>query len=205
MKDSTTPNRLIPFQFNTTQTYVLVFGNQSLRFVTNGGYVLEPNTTITGITQASQAVVTDPGHGYSNGDLVFLSGIVGMTQLNERFAIVANATTNTYGLTDMYGAPLNTLSYGAYVSGGTAARVYTISTPYAASDLELLKFTQSADTMTLTHPSYAPYTLKRQGNANWVLAAINFQPTSPAPTGRPSRSRIAAQVRLTRTPNTAML
>jgi len=183
VKDSTTPNRLIPFQFNTQQTYALVFGNQSLRFVTNGGYVLEPITAISGITQASPGVVTDNAHGYSNGDLVFLSGIVGMTQLNQRYAIITNATTNTYTLTDMYGAPINTVAYGGYLSGGSAARVYTISTPYAATDLALLKFTQSADTMTLTHPSYSPYTLKRLGNANWQLAAVTFQPSSAAPTG----------------------
>lgn len=183
VKDSTTPNRLIPFQFNTQQTYALVFGNQSLRFVTNGGYVLETGTTITGISQGFPATVTDIGHGYSNGDTIFLSGIVGMTQLNQRFAIVTNVTPNAYSLQDMYGNLINSLGYGAYVSGGTAARVYTVATPYAASDLELLKFTQSADTMTLTHPSYSPYTLKRLGNANWALNAVTFQPSSPAPTG----------------------
>jgi hypothetical protein len=183
VKDSTTPNRLIPFQFNTAQTYVLVFGNQSLRFVTNGGYVLENTTAITAITQANPGVVTAAGHGYSNGDLVFLSDIVGMTQLNQRYATVANVTTNTYTLVDMYGVPINTSSYGAYVSGGAAARVYTIATPYAAADLALLKFTQSADVMTLVHPSYTPQTLTRQGNASWTLAAVTFQPASPAPAG----------------------
>lgn len=183
VKDSTTANRLIPFQFNTLQTYALVFGNQSLRFVTNGGYVLEAATAISGITQGSPGIVTDAAHGYSNGDLIFLSGIVGMTQLNQRYAIVTNATTNTYMLTDMYGVLISTAAYSTYVSGGKAARVYTITTPYAAADLALLKFTQSADTMTLTHASYAPQKLTRQGNAAWTLAAITFQPSSAAPTG----------------------
>jgi hypothetical protein len=182
VKDSTTPNRLIPFQFNTQQTYALVFGNQTLRFVTNGAYVLQSGTTITAISQANPGVISDPGHGYSNGDMIYLSGIVGMTQLNQRYAIVQNVTTNTYTLNDMYGNPINTTGYGAYVSGGTAARVYTITTPYAASDLSLLKFTQSADVMTLVHPSYTPQTLTRQGNASWTLAAVTFQPSSPAPT-----------------------
>lgn len=44
-------------------------------------------------------------------------------------------------------------------------------------------FTQSADVMTLVHPSYPPQTLTRQGNASWTLAAITFQPTTAAPTG----------------------
>lgn len=183
VKDSTTPNRLVPFQFNTSQTYVLVFGNMSLRFVTNGGYVLETAKTITGITQAAQGVVTSAAHGYSNGNLVFLAGIGGMTQLNQRYATVANVTTNTFTLVDMYGVPINTLAYSTYTSGGTVARVYTITTPYAAADLALLKFTQSADVMTLVHPSYTPQKLTRQGNASWTLAAITFQPSTAAPTG----------------------
>jgi len=183
VKDSSKPNRLIPFQFNTQQTYALVFGNQTLRFVTNGGYVLENGTTITGISQTNPVQVNDPGHGYSNGDTIFLSGIGGMTQLNQRYALVVNATSSTYSLNDMYGNPIDATGYGAYTSGGTAARVYTIATPYAAADLGLLKYTQSADVMTLVHPSYAPQKLTRQGNASWTLTAITFVPSSPAPTG----------------------
>lgn len=272
-KDSTQPNRLIPFQFNTQQTYVLVFGagsqsysgtvtgaaydspsgqiivqvnstaglasgnrvtvagtltagtggglrptfdgtysvtvidgthllllgsvfvkpwvsggtvtltGGSLRFVTNGGYVLENATIISAISQANPGVVTDTAHGYNNGDLILLSGIVGMTQLNQRYAIVTSKTTNTYTMTDMFGVPINTTGYGAYVSGGTAARVYTVQTPYAAVDLALLKYTQSADVMTLVHQSYPPATLSRSGNADWTYDVITFQPSSPAPTG----------------------
>lgn len=183
VKDSTTPNRLIPFQFNTTQTYVLVFGNNTLRFVTGGGYVLEAPDAITGITQANPGVVTSAAHGYNNGDLIYLSVIGGMTQLNQRYAVVANATTNTYTLTDMYGVPINTTGYSPYGTGGQTGRVYTINTPYAAADLALLKFTQSADVMTLVHPGYSAATLTRQGNASWTYAVITFQPSSAAPTG----------------------
>lgn len=186
VKDSTTANRLVPFQFNTTQTYALVFGNQSLRFVTNGGYVLESPTNISGVTNTSPGVITDNAHGYSNGDLVFLEGIRGMPRLNERFAVVTSVTTNSYVLTDMFGVPINTTTYGAYTSGGTASRVYTLATPYAAADLALLKFTQSADLMTLVHPSYTPYKLERVLNDSWTLTAITFQPSSPAPTGATS-------------------
>ncbi len=182
-KDSTKPNRLIPFQFNTLQAYALVFGDFSMRVVMNGAYVLEPTKAITGISQANPGVLTQAAHGYSNGDLLFLSGIVGMTQLNQRYATVANVTTNTYTLVDMFGVPIDTSAYGAYVSGGTTGRVFTLSTPYAAADLALLKFTQSADVMTLVHPSYAPYTLTRTQHYAWTLAQIVFTPTTPAPTG----------------------
>ncbi|MBS0539374.1 MAG: hypothetical protein JSR47_11490 [Proteobacteria bacterium] len=61
--------------------------------------------------------------------------------------------------------------------------VYTIATPYVASDLATLKFVQSADTMTLTHPSYAPMKLTRSGHAAWTLVPIVFAPSTAAPTG----------------------
>ena len=48
--------------------------------------------------------------------------------------------------------------------------IYTLATPYAATDLPLLKFVQSADTMTLTHPSYSARRLTRTGHAAWTLA-----------------------------------
>jgi len=66
--------------------------------------------------------------------------------------------------------------------------VYTLATPYAAADLPKLKFVQSADTMTLTHPSYAPRKLTRTGHAAWQLTQITFAPATPAPTGLAANS-----------------
>ena len=40
VKDSTKKTRLIPFEFSTTQTYILEFGNQYIRFYKDGGIIL---------------------------------------------------------------------------------------------------------------------------------------------------------------------
>jgi hypothetical protein len=126
--------------------------------------------------------VTDTGHGYSNGDEVFLTGFSGMTQISGRSFIVSNASTNDFTLTNtLTGTQIDTTHYQPYVSGGTAARIYTIATPYAASDLPLLKFTQSADTMTLTHPSYPPYDLARITESDWLLTKTMFGSAVAAP------------------------
>jgi hypothetical protein len=61
--------------------------------------------------------------------------------------------------------------------------IYTLPTPYVAADLPLLKFVQSQDTMTLTHPSYASSQLTRTGHAAWTLTPITFAPKQGAPTG----------------------
>ena len=77
---------------------------------------------------------------------------------------------------------------GGFVLDG-GGNVYTLATPYAAADLATLKFVQSADTMTLTHPSYAPRNLTRTGHAAWTLIALTFAPVTAAPTGLAITSR----------------
>ena len=85
VKSSSVKTRLIPFQFKTSDTYILEFGNQIMRVYRNGQQVLSATTkTITGITQANPGVITSNSHGYSNGDEVFIDSIVGMTELNSR-------------------------------------------------------------------------------------------------------------------------
>lgn len=50
--------------------------------------------------------------------------------------------------------------------------VYEIATPYAESDLFDLKFTQSADVMTICHKNYAPRELQRYAHNNWALVEV---------------------------------
>ncbi|WP_017773846.1 ubiquitin-activating E1 FCCH domain-containing protein [Paraburkholderia kururiensis] len=175
-------HRLIPFTFSTTQTYALLFGDQYMRVIMNGGFVLEPAVAISSITQSNPGTVTATVHGYSNGDTISFGNIAGMTQLSGKTLLAANVTANTFTMTDLDGVPVNTSSYGAYAGGGTVARVYTLATPYAAADLELIKFTQSADTMTLCHPGYSPYQLTRSQHWVWTLTAVTFQSSAAAPT-----------------------
>jgi hypothetical protein len=183
--------RLIPFQPSTTLSYVLEFGQNYIRFYSNGSPILEAATTISGATQANPGVITDTGHGYLTGDWIFISGVVGMTQLNGNYYIVVRLGANTYSLTDLNGNAINTTGYGAYISGGTAQRVYTIASPYNTSDLfpnpltgnPGIKFVQDVTSLIICHPSYQPQILTIIAAANWTLATINFGPTIAAPTG----------------------
>jgi hypothetical protein len=183
----TGPPRPIPFQFSINQSYVLEFGDQYLRFVYLGGYVLENPVTTTGVTQANPAVASVTGTPFSNGDWVFASGFVGMTQLNGNTYIVAGATGGSFQLYDLNGNPVNSTAFGAYVSGGEFSRIYTISTPYAAVDLPYLKFSQSADVMSLTCSNpvtgteYPPYDLTRLSAIDWTLQETDFDPVITPP------------------------
>lgn len=175
---------LIPFQFSVIQTYILEFGNLYMRVIKDGAYVTQTPIAITGITRAAQGVVSTAPQTLAVGDWVFLTGIGGMTELNGKTVIVgAGPTSTSFALLDLQGNPIDTTNYHAYSTGGTFARIYTLATPYAAADLQNLKYTQSADVMTLTHTSYAPRDLTRTGHANWTLTAISFATNMVPPTG----------------------
>lgn len=165
--------RLIPFQFNTEQAYALVFGDQVMRVIRNGGYVLEPSQNITNITAANPAVVTITGHGYSNGETVYLAG-TGVSALDNKYFTVANATANTFEVAE---------DGTGWSSGGTASRLFELTTPYTAANLFGIRFTQSADVMTLTHVSYGERELTRTDHHVWTLSTITHGTTATAPTG----------------------
>jgi len=57
-----------------------------------------------------------------------------------------------------------------WMSGGTP---YEIATPYAATDLDKVKWCQSGDIMYLVHPSYDVYQLARSGHTNWAIDSIS--------------------------------
>jgi hypothetical protein len=174
VKDSAAKTRLIPFEFSTTQTYMLEFGNQYIRFYRNNGAILESDVTISGATQADPVVITATAHGYSNDDEIEISGVVGMTELNGKRYRVANKTTNTFEITDIDGNNIDGTGFTAYTSGGTANRVYEISTPYGTDDLFDLKFAQSADVMYICHPDHEVEKLSRTGHTSWTLADVEF-------------------------------
>ena len=183
IKDSTKNVKTIPFVFNASQTYILEFGNLYMRVIKNNALLTETAKNITGATQANPCVITIASHGYSNGNEVYIASVGGMTQLNTRNFKVANVTANTFSLQYMDGTAVNSTSFGAYTSGGTAAKVYEITTPYAEADLSELQYKQSADIITLTHPSYSPRELARTGDIIWTLSTITFGATLVAPTG----------------------
>ena len=179
--------RLIPFVFSTTQAYTLEFGNLYMRVHTEASTVLNANKTVSGATRANPCVVTASTHGYANGTEVYISGVVGMTELNGRYFKVKSVTTHTFELTDLQDGNINSSAYTTYGSAGTSASVFELTTTYTTASLFDLNFTQSADVMTVVHPSFVPRQISRTGAANWAIADIVFAPTIVAP-GSPSVS-----------------
>lgn len=69
---------------------------------------------------------------------------------------------------------------GTLLSGGSP---YEVATPYLEAHVFGLHYVQSADVLSIVHPSYAPRELRRLGATNWTLTAINFAASLSAPTG----------------------
>lgn len=77
---------------------------------------------ITAITAANPPVVTCGTHGISNGDLIRIAGVVGMTQVNDRAFIAANVSGTTLELKGVDGT-----GYTAYSSAGTVVETTTLT------------------------------------------------------------------------------
>lgn len=61
---------------------------------------------------------------------------------------------------------------GQVLSGGFP---YEILSPYSEADLPAIKYTQSADTIYLSHPDHPPQTLVRHGDTNWTITDFAFE------------------------------
>ena len=172
--NSANKTRLIPFEFSTTQTYMLEFSNLKMRVYKDSGAVLEGDKTISAITKANPAVVTASSHGYSNGDEIVITAVGGMTEVNGKRFLVADKTTNTFELQDKDGVDINSSSFTTYTSGGVSNKVFEIATPYTTAQLFDLKFAQSADVMYITHPEHEVEKLSRTGHTAWTLSDCSF-------------------------------
>lgn len=70
--------------------------------------------TITNITQANPAVVTSVGHGLSTGNLVTISDVLGMVEINGLTSAITVIDDDTFSLNT-----IDSTAFTAYTSGGT--------------------------------------------------------------------------------------
>lgn len=161
--------RLHEFKVTEQLSYVLEFTDQKLRFHRNGAAVRFTAQDITGITKANPAVVTYSGADtFSNGDSVYITGVVGMTEVNNLEFIVANVNTgaNTFELSG-----IDSSAYTTYSSGGSIEKVVEVATPYTEDEIFQLKFAQQTGSiMYIAHESFNPKKLTLTSATSWSLA-----------------------------------
>lgn len=162
--------RQIEFIYNTEVKYLVEVGHQYFRFWVDGALLTNSTKTVTGITQASPAVVTAPAHGFSTGDYVLMSGVQGMTRINDRTFQITVIDPNSFSLDG-----LNATGYAAYTSGGAAARVVEVATPYTESIVPTIRYTQSADVLFMVTGNIRPKELRRLTSTSFELRDFNFR------------------------------
>ncbi len=150
VKDSTKRTRLIPFQFNETQTYALEFGDGYMRVYQNAGRV---------VLSASPSVYSG-SYTYAQGDVAYRSGV-------DYYSIADNNAGNTPESSPAWWYPLTP-------EPGSNS-IVEIPTPYTESDLSSPKWAQSADVVTIVHGSYQPKQLARTANDAWTLKDFEFK------------------------------
>ena len=91
--------------------------------------------TVSAITNANPGVVTATAHGYSDGDVVILSGISGMVELEGQACRIAGKTTDNFQLEG-----LNTTAFGTFSS---TASVYKIATWTTISQVQSIESQQA--------------------------------------------------------------
>lgn len=175
--DHNTASRSIPFQFNSSQTYALIFGHLSVLVFYHGAQVIGPAKDITAISKASPAVATSAAHGYVSGSLVRIAGALGMTQLVDGVYEVGAVTADTFEIVGV-----NSSAYSTY-AGGATSTWNGVRTPYIEDDLFKLTYMQSADVLTIMGQGYDQHDLSRLDNDKWTLTPHVFGPKIARPTG----------------------
>jgi hypothetical protein len=115
--------RLLPFTYSTGQSYALVMGQATMRPMAYGGAVLSDGFGITAISKANPGVVTAPYHGLADGDEVFLAGIEGMTELNNRVVTVTVIDDDNFSI------GIDTTGFGAFTADDGTVRTGPAPTP----------------------------------------------------------------------------
>jgi hypothetical protein len=138
--------------------------------ITSGGFtlfndnnpVLYPAQALSGISQANPAVVSETGHGYSTGDYVRLTNLVGMTQLNGILFQITVIDANSFSI------PINTSGFAAAATGGYSTKVQDPGL-FEPADVVITNITQATNAQVSTS---VPHNLT-------VGAYVNFYVYAP--------------------------
>lgn len=165
---------LIPFVFSTEQSYMLVFQEGTIRVYSQGAYV--QNTTPLSITTIANVdpffnITTSAPHGLAFGDPVTISGVLGtgdFASINGNWTVFAVLSPTQFAIDALALSPLT----GAYTSGGSIGAPVALTNPYLSADLASLRYTQSADVVTVVNQLTKPYELVRLGATSFTFGAI---------------------------------
>jgi len=110
----------------------------------------------------SNGAAWNGGTNYAVGDIALYNNV-------NYYAKTAHSNSQPPNATNWYALPTD--------------MTYEIPSPYLEAELFDIHYVQSADVMTIVHPSHAPRELRRLGATKWELKTINFASPLASPTG----------------------
>ena len=170
VKTSTAKTRLIPFEFSTSQAYVLELGNKYMRIYKDGGQMVYETLTINAQPVAGDWSVGDVITGGTSEETCIIVAVVSSTVYTIKHR------TGDFTLDEILTADdANAINCtAAFPTVANSATVVDITTPWATADLFELQFAQDADTMYVVHNNYPPYKITRTAHDNWACTEIDF-------------------------------
>lgn len=133
---------------------------------------------IFSVTKANPGVLKFSGANVlTNGQEVYVTGVLGMTELNNRTFVVAgyDNVNKTFNLVDDEGNNVDTTNYGTFVAStsGIITRNVSFNAPFTEDEIPFVDYDQSIDVMKLVHINHPPAQLKRNPT-DWTVGNTPF-------------------------------
>lgn len=133
----------------------------------------------TGLNLCQNFLVRAQGGAYSRPGFRFGGALDDQTKKGRLISFSFN-TEQTYMLVFEH-LLMRVIKDNAFVIDGAGPALFELVTPYTEAELPFLGITQSADVMTIVHPSHDPADLGRLADDNWTLTDINYASTVTPP------------------------
>lgn len=180
VEDSAHRGWLGEFNLDLAESYVLLFGENTLRFVRDGALVLDSDrdhNDFTVSTAVPAVFSRATAHGYADGERVFVID-ADAPYLTRDFYTVAGATATTFTLVDRWGGAV---TVDDALTGVRIAPVYQITTPYSCACARGLSYSQDQNRLYLYSLDHTPHVLTRVAPDVWTLVAETFVPSIVPP------------------------
>ncbi|OEO32168.1 hypothetical protein VW23_012865 [Devosia insulae DS-56] len=149
---------------------------------------------ISGATQARPVVITQNAHGLNNDDMIYITGVKGMTELNNKAYIVKNKTTNTFELYGTNGSRVDGRNYSAYQTTtadkmkrciiAASCNIVITSTAHGFANNDYVRLTNVSSNMSSLNDD--DYQITKLSNDTFSIPVVGYGSTyvQPVTTGK---------------------
>lgn len=180
-----TTNKLVPYVFSSTVSYILEFVDKKVKFIKDDVYIKDLSFNLLGtensVTHGSDLLKID-NNTILKDDIIYIdiSLDAPKNMIGKYFYVddvEASGDDLLLVLQDMNGntIPPATL-FEDYDDGGTGSRIYQIDTPFEDADIEEFQYVQSPEGLTVASKNYSPRLISRNTDTDWDINELSYSP-----------------------------